>query len=555
MIETIKHIDPSLISDVPILRALVQQLLQFIETLWTQIQTLTDDNQKLRDEVNRLKGEKGKPTFPKNKEGKQADDNKKDAKSETDQEEKKPKSEIQIDRIVELTEVSVALPADARIKSYEIHTVQNIELRRDNVQYRVAIWYSASENKTYRSDYPLKGYGSFGPEFQGLLHLLHYECNVTQGCLESFSKSLGIQISSGSIDNILKSKGDEAILERSAILASGLAASAYTQADSTSSKEKGVNLYTQIICSPLFTAYFSNRTKSRLQVLQSLCGLLNLDDLPVRMDENTMTMFELFNVPLKYRGPLEGCIGMEDNSTIGALKKWIDEHLPALAKQRNTLQRVFDAFALAHYFEKPATERVITLMSDDAPEYKLIALIQALCWIHDGRDYKKLIPSIEINRKALDTFLEEYWKFYKSLLKYKEANESVRLIQKSIIEADFERIFKIETVYPALNNLIARTYTKKREMLVVLDYPDVPLHNNASELAARRKVRKRDVSLHTMSPYGTMVQDAYLSIIETAKKLGVSAFEYLKDFVASSREMTPLNVIIDQVGAKNALSF
>ena len=86
-------------------------------------------------------------------------------------------------------------------------------------------------------------------------------------------------------------------------------------------------------------------------------------------------------------------------------------------------------------------------------------------------------------------------------------------------------------------------------MLLALEYPDIPLHNNAAELAARRKVRKRDVSLHTMSPKGTRVQDAYLSIIETAKKLKVSAYEYLTDFVSVTRKMIPLHKIIEQYGA------
>ena len=47
-----------------------------------------------------------------------------------------------------------------------------------------------------------------------------------------------------------------------------------------------------------------------------------------------------------------------------------------------------------------------------------------------------------------------------------------------------------------------------------------------------------------MSAEGIRVQDAYLSIIETAQKLGVSAFEYLTDFVAGSRKMFSLPKLI-----------
>jgi len=52
--------------------------------------------------------------------------------------------------------------------------------------------------------------------------LLHYECNVTQGCLESFCDSLGLDISSGSIDNVLKSRGVAAVSERKDILRAGM---------------------------------------------------------------------------------------------------------------------------------------------------------------------------------------------------------------------------------------------------------------------------------------------------------------------------------------------
>ena len=47
------------------------------------------------------------------------------------------------------------------------------------------------------------------------------------------------------------------------------------------------------------------------------------------------------------------------------------------------------------------------------------------------------------------------------------------------------------------------TYTKKTSLLLVLDHPELPLHNNDSELAARARVRKRDVSLQTRTSEGT----------------------------------------------------
>jgi hypothetical protein len=50
-----------------------------------------------------------------------------------------------------------------------------------------------------------------------------------------------------------------------------------------------------------------------------------------------------------------------------------------------------------------------------------------------------------------------------------------------------------------------------------------------AELGARAQVRKRDVSLHTMTEDGTKADDTFLTISQTAKKLGVCAYEYIYD--------------------------
>ena len=61
--------------------------------------------------------------------------------------------------------------------------------------------------------------------------------------------------------------------------------------------------------------------------------------------------------------------------------------------------------------------------------------------------------------------------------------------------------------------------------------PEIPLHNNSAELAARVKVRKRDVSLQTVTDKGTKANDTFMTIVQTAKKLGVSAYDYIFDRV------------------------
>ena len=72
----------------------------------------------------------------------------------------------------------------------------------------------------------------------------------------------------------------------------------------------------------------------------------------------------------------------------------------------------------------------------------------------------------------------------------------------------------------------------------------IPLHNNAAELAARAQVRKRDVSLHTITQEGTQANDTFLTITQTCKKLGVSAYEYIFDRVSKAFKLPSLAQII-----------
>ena len=82
--------------------------------------------------------------------------------------------------------------------------------------------------------------------------------------------------------------------------------------------------------------------------------------------------------------------------------------------------------------------------------------------------------------------------------------------------------------------------------LLVLKYPEIPLHNNDMELGARVCARKRDVSLHTMTEEGTKANDTFLTIVETCKKLDVNPFQYIIDNIKRTNQFQALALIIRQ---------
>ena len=110
-------------------------------------------------------------------------------------------------------------------------------------------------------------------------------------------------------------------------------------------------------------------------------------------------------------------------------------------------------------------------------------------------------------------------------------------------------MFSTKTGYGQLDERISKTKEKKESLLKVLTMPEIPLHNNAAELAARVKVRKRDVSLQTVTDKGTKANDTFMTIVQTAKKLGVSAYAYIFDRVSNKFEMPSLAQLIREKSA------
>jgi hypothetical protein len=79
---------------------------------------------------------------------------------------------------------------------------------------------------------------------------------------------------------------------------------------------------------------------------------------------------------------------------------------------------------------------------------------------------------------------------------------------------------------------------------MVLKHPELPLHNNASELAVRRRVRKRDVSFGPRTNAGKKAWDTFMSLAATTTKLGVSFYEYIRDRVSGANKVPALADLI-----------
>ena len=164
---------------------------------------------------------------------------------------------------------------------------------------------------------------------------------------------------------------------------------------------------------------------------------------------------------------------------------------------------------------------------------------------HHGNREKETSPQAggcsEEESKAIEAIRDRIWQFYRDLKAYKEMPEEAT---KVALEKRFDEIFATETCSTVLDAALRRVAKNKEELLLVLDRPDIPLHNNLSERDIREYVKKRKISGSTRSDNGRRCRDTFTSLKKTCRKLGVSFWGYLNDRVSNAGEIPPLPDLI-----------
>lgn len=84
-----------------------------------------------------------------------------------------------------------------------------------------------------------------------------------------------------------------------------------------------------------------------------------------------------------------------------------------------------------------------------------------------------------------------------------------------------DELCQTKTSLATLNQALKRLASNKCERLLVLQRPDIPLHNNLSEGDIREYVIKRKISGGTRSENGRRCRDTFASLKKTCKKQGV----------------------------------
>jgi hypothetical protein len=188
------------------------------------------------------------------------------------------------------------------------------------------------------------------------------------------------------------------------------------------------------------------------------------------------------------------------------------------------------------------------IVSDDAGQFAVGR--HALCWVHAERLVHKLDTFTASQRMAQQRLRALIWWFYRDLKAYCRDPTARR---RAELRVRFDRIFKRRTGFVLLDRLLARLHANKAELLLVLDRPEIPLHTNGSENDIRCQVTKRKISGGTRSDAGRDCRDAFLGLMKTCRKLGLSFWDYLGARLGS-RDAPAVPFLSDLVTARCALA-
>jgi Transposase IS66 family len=531
------ELDLSGIQD-PAARAIIQQLLNLVEDLAEANRVLREENQRLRDENNRLKGEQGQPAIKPNTPRPTTNHSSEaDRRQPTPRVKRGKRQTINIDR-EQTCEVDPAImPPDAEFKGYVDVVIQDVVLRTDNVLFHKAKWYAPSTRRTYLAELPPGYDDTFGPHIKALAITLAHDIKVSQPQILALFRQAGSDLAAGTLSGWLIHEVAVFHAEKDALYEAGLRSSPFQQIDDTATRVNGQNQHCHIVCNPLYTVYHTCAGKDRLSVLDVL---RNGRERVFVLNAEALEILERLGLSAVQRARLAP-LARDQPLSAAALHTLLDTHLPTLGCQQR--KWVVDATAIAAYRAATDWPSVRLLLGDDAPQWTLLTEDLALCWVHEGRHYTKLEPVVPQHRRLLKRFRARFWRYYHALRRYQgdpRPRERLRL------EGWFERLFATRTGYRALDERIAKTRAKKDALLQVLTHPEIPLHNNAAELGARQRVRKRDISFGPRTAAGTKAWDTFQSLAATAKKLGVRFYDYIHDRISGRYALPSLADLITQ---------
>ncbi|MEZ6130759.1 MAG: transposase [Planctomycetaceae bacterium] len=522
---------------------LVRELLRIIR----QQQDIIDQQQRkierLEQEIRSLKGTQEKsppPTEPSGLNENRPPSSRKGSKGRGKRDGKRPGSakcsktrDLTIHRTVPLTLTD--LPEGTKFLGYENFTVQDLIIESHNTRYRRSR-YRLPDGSFRTAPLPDDVVRSehFGPTLRQYVLYQHFHNHVTQPLLHEELLEFGVEISAGQISSLLTEGHDVFHQEKDGLLSAARDVSSYLQTDHTPARHRGKAGHTLHIGNDLFASFSTIDSKSRVDFLKCLL----VPHTEYVFDRAAAVYLAMFNVPQKLQEKLE--TETVSARVIESDKAW-EQQLDAWEITSAEQRRLVTEAALWSGLLRHELYLDTVFISDDAAAFRLLGFFHSLCWVHQERHITRLVPETTRQQRALDQTRDDIWKYYQRLKRYQKSPTPQA---RSRLEQDFDRLFRQKTGWPALNQALEKIHGKRDQLLLVLDRPEIPLHNNLSENDIRQYVKKRKISAGTRSDAGRRSRDTFLSLKTTCRKLGQSFWQYLQDRIQNLGQIPALGDLI-----------
>jgi hypothetical protein len=487
------------------LKALLVQALE-------EVARLKKENAELREEIARLKGLKGHPKFkPSGMEEATEAVAAKGSGKKGRRGAKRAKLSIDETRIVKPD----SLPEGARFKGYADFIVQDIVIKPRTVLYRRERWRLPSGEFVLAS-LPKEAESHFGPSLRRFVLSQYHQGQVTIPRLAALLNDLGIDISKRQIVRLLSSKQGAFLKENIEVLREGLSCASWITVDDTGARHKARNGFCTHIGNDRFAFFATTGSKSRLNFLELLRAgrdeyVINQAALDYMREHKLpqATLARFAGAPQRFAGP-------------GAFMAHLEElGLTGLKIHPDPVQIATEGALWGSIAEQGLLDGTV-IVSDGAGQFEVAS--HALCWVHAERLIHKLDTFCAAHVQAKARIRTRIWRLYADLKAYRKAPAARRAGE---LKRRFDSIFSSETGFATLDRLLARLRAQKEELLMVLKRPEIPLHTNGSENDIRCQVTRRKISAGTRSDAGRDCRDAFLGLMKTCAKQGISFWDYL----------------------------
>jgi len=376
----------------------------------------------------------------------------------------------------------------------------------------------------------------FGNNLKRYILYQSYVNNVSQKKIKCELEDVGISMSAGEIHNSIVESQELLGKEYEDVGSTGLITAREIRVDDTGCRHMGKNGSCLVIQNDLYTFFQSSLSKSRMQFLKVLRGT-HIDYV---LNEVALNYIEQYKPKATLLDKLTKLVDInfaDKQSWDNALK---DADITALNTGAKLLTVIEEAGLLGSAIEHGLDPNIV-LLSDGARQY--VMFVHALCWVHAERAIKKLLPKNDEEAVEIEKIRDQVWKFYETLKDYK--NNPTPSAKKAI-DQQFDQLFGQKVINDDLGIVLRSFLLKKAELLRVLDYPHIPLHNNSSEQAIRCMVIKGNISGGTRSDQGRYIRDMFASLIKTCRKHKISVWDFLGDRINKVGQIPYLPDLIRQ---------